>query len=103
MTSGWDETANFTGMDEYWAGMRRFDEGCARRGRAPAAPPPPAASAQPRLAPCGREEEAWWNDWSEEGDVYDWEDEGNYTGCNCPAYCVSHGWMYQVRTAPDRS
>ena len=27
VTSDWDETANFTGMDEYWAGMRRFDEG----------------------------------------------------------------------------
>ena len=26
-TAGWDETANFTGMDEYWAGMRQFDEG----------------------------------------------------------------------------
>ena len=27
VTSDWDETANFTGMDEYWAGMRQFDEG----------------------------------------------------------------------------
>ena len=27
LPSDWDETANFTGMDEYWAGMRRFDEG----------------------------------------------------------------------------
>lgn len=23
----WDETGNFTGMDEYWAGRRSFDEG----------------------------------------------------------------------------
>ena len=41
---GWDETANFTGMDEYWAGMRRFDEG---------------------------EEAAWWNNdyFGDEGDT----------------------------------
>ena len=51
-----DETGNFTGMDEYWAGMRRFDD--------------------------EGEEIAWWNDYADEGDVYDWEDEGNYTGCN---------------------
>ena len=65
-TQAWDETANFTGMDEYWAGMRQFDEG---------------------------EERAWWNTeyLADEGDVYNWEDEGNYSGCNCPAFCVSNG------------
>ena len=26
-SSTFDDTANFTGMDEYWAGMRQFDEG----------------------------------------------------------------------------
>ena len=62
----WDETANFTGMDEYWAGRRSWDEG---------------------------EEDPWWASSAEEGDEYGWTwmDEANYTGCNCPAFCVSNG------------
>ena len=74
VSRAWDETGNFTGMDEYWRGTRAYEEG---------------------------EEDPWWfrNDQGDEGEQfpeYDFfDEEGNFSGCNCPAYCVSNGWIYQ--------
>lgn len=52
LTTAWDETGNFTGMDEYWAGTRDYEEG---------------------------EEVPWWRDAypTDEGEFYREYDDGN--------------------------
>ena len=71
VSTAWDETANFTGLDEYWAGTSAgWDEG---------------------------EDRPWWTEnGADEGDDYGWAwpEDLNYTGCNCPAFCVSNGWVF---------